>query len=100
MSVLELRAGIASDLPALVGIYSGELLGYVCTGTIREKAAYETSVETSINLRCEATGRGIGRSLYAALFEALCEEDVRRAYAGITLPNPASVALHERPLNS
>lgn len=137
MSELELRAGVASDLPALVEIYNhyirttaitfdvepytietrrpwfakfaltgryrllvavqgGKLLGYVCTGTFREKAAYETSVETSIYLRPEGTGRGIGRRLYAALFEALCEEDVHRAYAGITLPNQASVALHER----
>jgi phosphinothricin acetyltransferase len=75
---------------------AGEHSGYVCTGTFREKAAYETCVETSIYLRPAAAGRGIGRSLYAALFEALCEEDVQRTYAGSTLPNPSSVALRER----
>jgi phosphinothricin acetyltransferase len=40
--------------------------------------------------------RGVGRALYDALFEALETEDVHRAYAGITLPNDASVGLHER----
>ncbi len=80
----------------LVATRNGGLAGYVCTGPFREKAAYETSVETSIYLRPEATGRGLGRRLYAALFEALVGEDVHRAYAGITQPNPASVALHER----
>jgi phosphinothricin acetyltransferase len=44
----------------------------------------------------EWTGHGIGRMLYERLFAALAEEDVHRAYAGITLPNPASVGLHER----
>ena len=80
----------------LVAVQGSLLQGYLCTGPFREKAAYETSVETSIYLRPDCTGRGIGRGLYAALFEALRFEDVHRAYAGITQPNAASVALHER----
>jgi phosphinothricin acetyltransferase len=44
----------------------------------------------------EATGRGVGSSLYTALFAALADEDVHRAYAGVALPNDASIALHER----
>jgi phosphinothricin acetyltransferase len=55
-----------------------------------------TSVETSIYLAPEATGRGMGTDLYAALFAALAEEDLHRAYAGVTLPNTASVALHRK----
>jgi phosphinothricin acetyltransferase len=39
---------------------------------------------------------GIGTALYEVLFDALTDEDVHRAYAGITVPNPASFALHER----
>ena len=72
------------------------VIGYACSSRYRVKAAYETSVETSIYLVPEATGSGIGTRLYSALFEALEGEDVHRAYAGISLPNPASIALHER----
>jgi phosphinothricin acetyltransferase len=38
----------------------------------------------------------VGTALYAALFAALAEEDLHRAYAGVTLPNIASVALHRK----
>jgi phosphinothricin acetyltransferase len=72
------------------------ILGYACTLRYRPKAAYETSVETSVYLRPDATGQGLGALLYGALFAALRGEDVHRALAGITLPNPASVALHRR----
>jgi phosphinothricin acetyltransferase len=74
----------------------GESLGYACSARLRPKAAYDPSVETSIYLAPDCTGRGIGRRLYAALFAALADEDVHRAYAAITLPNPASLALHEK----
>jgi phosphinothricin acetyltransferase len=75
---------------------AGQAVGYASTGPFRDKRAYETTVETSIYCAPEATGRGIGTRLYAALFESLRGEDVHRALAGITLPNPASVALHQR----
>jgi len=74
----------------------GVVQGYCCSSTFRPKGAYQTSVETSIYLAPTITGRGYGGRLYAALFEALRHEDVHRAYAGITLPNLASVALHQR----
>lgn len=72
------------------------VIGYTTSSRFRPKQAYETSVETSIYLEPGAAGRGIGRRLYSTLFAALVGEDVHRAYAGIALPNPASVALHER----
>ena len=53
-------------------------------------------METSIYLVPAATGKGVGRALYAALFDSLAGEDLHRAYALISLPNEASVALHER----
>jgi len=74
----------------------GRVLGYACAGSFRPKAAYGPSVETSVYLRPEEHGRGLGTRLYTELFEALAGEDVHRAYAGITLPNPASLALHTR----
>ena len=72
----------------------GEVLGYTSSSRYRPKAAYETTVETSIMLRPGATGRGTGSALYRALFDALAGEDVHLACAGITMPNEASEALH------
>ncbi|MFG1809075.1 GNAT family N-acetyltransferase [Streptomyces sp. NPDC049040] len=74
----------------------GGILGYATSSPFRPKAAYATSVETSIYLAPEAGGRGIGTLLYAALFDALAGEDVHRAYAGVTLPNEASIRIHRR----
>ncbi len=79
----------------LVATEGPRLLGYACSREFRAKRAYEPSVETTIYCDPEATGQGLGSKLYAALFEALAGEDIHRAYAGITLPNPASVALHK-----
>lgn len=72
------------------------VLGYACTMRFRPKAAYETTVETSIYFAADTTGKGLGSRLYGALFEALRDEDINRYVAGYTLPNPASAALHER----
>ncbi|MFK8847218.1 GNAT family N-acetyltransferase [Streptomyces sp. Ac-502] len=72
------------------------LLGYVTSTPFRLKPAYATSVEVSVYCAPEAVGRGVGTLLYKALFEALADEDVHRAYAGIALPNEASVRLHTR----
>ena len=80
----------------LVAVEADDVLGYAGTFRFREKAAYQTSVETTIYCRADATGRGIGARLYDALFDALKDEDVHRAYAGTTLPNDASLRLHRK----
>jgi phosphinothricin acetyltransferase len=80
----------------LIAETDGVVVGYVTSSRFRPKAAYETSVETSIYLAPEATGRGLGTALYTALFTALAEGDLHRAYAGVTLPNTASIALHRK----
>lgn len=79
----------------LVATSGGAVVGYACSHQFRPKPGYLTSIEASVYLAPEAVGRGAGTKLYAALFKALEGEDVHRAYAGIALPNPASVALHE-----
>ncbi len=81
---------------AIVAVLDGTVLGFASSGRYRVRPAYDPSVETSVYVGERHTGRGIGTRLYAALFELLRHEDVHRAYAGIALPNPASVALHER----
>ncbi|MET8639005.1 N-acetyltransferase family protein [Streptomyces sp. NPDC004074] len=75
---------------------SGTILGYATSSAFRPKPAYATSVEVTVYLAPQATGRGVGTRLYTALFESLAGQDLHRAYAGIAQPNEASVRLHER----
>ena len=72
------------------------ILGYACSHPFRAKAAYDRTVETSVYLDVTATGSGLGWRLYTRLFEALGGSDAHLAVAGMTLPNPASEALHRR----
>ncbi len=78
----------------LVAEWKGLFAGYAGSMQFRTKAAYGTSVETTIYIDEAVQGNGIGRTLYAGLFKELEGEDIHRAYAGVTLPNPASEALH------
>ena len=75
-------------------ILGNKPIGWACSAKFKDKAAYETSIETSVYCAPGYTGRGLGRRLYEMLFEALRAEDAHRAYAGITLPNDASIRLH------
>lgn len=69
--------------------------GFAYGGPHRERAAYRWSTEVSVYLHERARGRGLGRTLYDELFERLADRGFRLLLAGVTLPNPASVALHE-----
>jgi phosphinothricin acetyltransferase len=80
----------------LVAEESGVVLGYAGTTRFRMKPAYDPTVETTIYCASDNTRRGLGSSLYSALFEAIANEDIHRIVAGFALPNPASQALHER----
>jgi phosphinothricin acetyltransferase len=80
----------------LAAVQDGRVAGYASSGRFRPKAAYETSVESSVYVAAGLGGRGLGTVLYRALFEILAAERVHRVLAGITLPNPASLALHAR----
>jgi phosphinothricin acetyltransferase len=77
-----------------VAVSGGNPIGYACSAKFKEKAAYDTSVETSIYVAPDAHRKGVGRALYATLFEALTGADIHRAYGGITQPNEASNGLH------
>jgi phosphinothricin acetyltransferase len=80
----------------LVAEEKGIVMGYAGTTRFRPKAAYETTVEMTIYCSPEAIGKGIGRQMYAELFERLRGEDIHRFVAGYALPNPATEALHRR----
>ncbi len=73
-----------------------QVVGYASSSKFAAKAAYDTSVETSIYVASEFANEGIGSRLYSSLFKALKMEDVHRAYAGVTLPNEASIAIHRK----
>jgi phosphinothricin acetyltransferase len=77
-----------------VAVRGNRALGWVCSARFKDRAAYDTSIETSIYLAPGEHGKGIGRRLYQTLFEVLAGQDIHRAFGGITLPNEASVALH------
>jgi len=79
-----------------VAAEGGRVVGFAGTGRFRERAAYETTAEMTIYCAHDAGGRGIGTMLYRTLFGAVTGADLNRLVAGITLPNDASVALHER----
>jgi phosphinothricin acetyltransferase len=80
----------------LVGSVAGRVVGYATSGPLRSRPAYDASVEVTVYLHPEETGRGVGSLLYDRLFADLRTEDLHRAYAVIAQPNPASVALHQR----
>ena len=80
----------------LVAIEDGKVIGYATSSRFRPKPGYLTSVETSVYLSPDATGKGTGTELYTELFKSLEGEDLHRAYAGIALPNAASIALHQK----
>lgn len=80
----------------LVAEDDGECLGYAYGSAYRARAAYRWSVETSVYVRPERQRRGVGGRLYPALLAALSERGFCRALAGVSLPNPASIALHRR----
>jgi phosphinothricin acetyltransferase len=79
----------------LVAENDDTVLGFCCSTPFSKRAAYDVSVETTVYLATEATGRGIGKQLYEMLLENLSGIGLHGAYAGIALPNDASVKLHE-----
>lgn len=70
------------------------MVGYAYAGTHRPRAAYRWATEVAVYVAPAHQRGGIGRDLYTALVERLVGRGYQVACAGITLPNPASVALH------
>jgi phosphinothricin acetyltransferase len=81
--------------PWLVLEEAGVVAGYAYASTWRARAAYQWAVESTVYVRANARHRGVGRAVYRALLACLRLQGVRLAIGGITLPNPASVRLHE-----
>lgn len=97
-SAVEMAARIRAVLawtPWLVMEDHESVIGYAYAGRHRERSGYRWSVDISVYVAADQHGRGIGRALYDALLSLLRRQRFVNAYAGIALPNPASVALHE-----
>jgi L-amino acid N-acyltransferase YncA len=79
-------------------VYEGEseVLGYAYASPHRERAAYRWSVDVAIYISEACRGQGIATALYLVLFQLLRIQGYFNAYAGITLPNPASLRLHQK----
>jgi phosphinothricin acetyltransferase len=89
-------ADVTARYPWLVYESNGEVCGYAYAAPWKERSAYRYSVESTIYLAPQVTGQGIGTLLYAALLDALRGTEVHCAVGGVSLPNEASVALHEK----
>ena len=88
-------ARITSKYPWLVYERDDAVIGYAYASQHRDRAAYQWSVDVSAYVSDDAHRGGVGRALYAALFNVLARQLFRNAYAGITLPNPASEGFHK-----
>lgn len=94
----EMASRIESDHPEhpwLVCEDTGEILGYAYAGPHRTRDAYQWSVDSSVYVHEEHRQNGIARGLYSSLFEILRLQGFYNVYAGVALPNPASVGFHE-----
>lgn len=94
--------GAAASSPAALPTFScaprsaDAIVGFAKASPFRTRCAYRWSVETSVYLRDGWGGRGLGRDLYDRLLAILRRQGYRKVIGGITLPNAASVKLHER----
>lgn len=86
---------ITAQYPWLVCVRGVEVYGYAYACAHRERAAYRWSVDVAVYIGEGQRRTGMGRALYTALFGILVRQGYFKAYAGVTLPNPASVGLHE-----
>ena len=96
--VIEIRRRIEAQrerYPWLVFAADRAVVGYAYASAHRTRQAYQWSVDVSVYVDRAFHRRGIGRALYVALFDFLRRQRFVNAYAGITLPNPSSVGLHE-----
>ncbi len=97
-SIEEMSRRIVSTLPKYPWVVCAdglEILGYVYAGRHRERGAYHWSVDVTAYIHARARRSGVGRALYGTLLPLLATQGYYRAFAGITLPNAASVGLHE-----
>ena len=93
---LRIREAQSDALPWLIAEVDGHVAGYAYASKWKGRCAYRYSVESTVYLDPKYTGRGLGSLLYVALIDAIRELKMHAVIGGISLPNEASVALHEK----
>ena len=86
----------SANLPWLVAVEGDAIIGYAYASKWKGRCAYRYAVESTVYLDAARQGQGIGKALYVALIDELRTRSLHTVIGGIALPNPASVALHER----
>jgi L-amino acid N-acyltransferase YncA len=85
-----------AGIPWFVWEENCRVLGYTYASKWKSRCSFRYSLETTVYLDQHATGRGLGRKLYTPLIEALRTQKYHALIGGISIPNPASIALHEK----
>jgi phosphinothricin acetyltransferase len=85
-----------AGLPWLLAEDAAGAAGFAYASKWKGRRAYRFSVESTVYLHRDHTGRGIGRALYGRLLEEIRARRMHAVIGGIALPNAASIALHER----
>ena len=93
---LRIREIADASLPWVVWVENNAILGYAYASKWKGRCAYRFSVEGTVYLKQGFAGRGIGSALYSQVIARLREQSMHCIVGGIALPNPASVALHEK----
>lgn len=99
VAAIEMRSrmdAVLEKLPWLVLEHDGEIAGYAYASPWKSRIGYRFTVESSIYLAPAHVGRGFGSTLYAILLDHVRARDIHCVIGGAALPNPASVALHEK----
>jgi phosphinothricin acetyltransferase len=97
-SAHEMQTRILSTMelyPWLVFETNRTIAGYAYASRHRDRPAYRWAVDCSAYIAPEFHRQGIGRRLYEQLFSILKRQGFTNVFAGITLPNDASVGLHQ-----
>jgi len=87
---------ITKKYPYLVATIDSEIVGYAYATAYKERAAYDWSVETTVYVKHEEHGHGIGKALYVELEQALKNKHIVNMLACITFPNPKSINFHSK----
>lgn len=85
-----------AEYPWFVSEVDGSVAGYACASSWKRRSAYRYAVESTIYLAPDFHRRGLGFELYSALITEMRSRGFHCAIGGVSLPNPASVALHEK----
>ena len=87
---------LEQNYPFFVGEENGEIIGCAFAHQFKARRAYRHSVEVSVYLKNGFEGNGVGSALYQKLFSEISQRDFHAVIAGISLPNDASIRLHEK----